>query len=302
MHLQQISFPIIIILFHEINHEFNCIVFKKTLTVLNIFIVAIVMLLYKVTSAQQINTASFAWPEGKQAALSLSFDDARMSQVDSGTALLDQFGIKATFFVVPSSVEERIDGWRQAVANGHEIGNHTLTHPCTGNFLWSRKNALENYNLDSIRNEIVKSNDRIKQLLNVQPEVFAYPCGQKFVGRGINTKSYVPLVSELFIASRGWRDESLNDPAFCDLAQVSGIEMDGKNFDEILPLIEEAKKTGQWLVLAGHEMGTSGVQTTRLAMLKQLLEYVQNPANGIWIAPVGTVAKYIRNQTLSPKK
>jgi len=276
--------------------------FQKNITVLNIFIVAIVMLLYKVASAQQINTASFAWPENKQAALSLSFDDARMSQVDSGTALLDQYGIKATFFVVPSSVEERLGGWKQAVANGHEMGNHSLTHPCTGNFSWSRKNALENYNLDSMRDEIVKSNDRIKQLLNVQPEVFAYPCGQKFVGRGINTKSYVPLASELFIASRGWRDESLNDPAFCDLAQVSGIEMDGKNFDEILPLIEEAKKTGQWLVLAGHEMGTSGIQTTRLAMLKQLLEYVQNPANGIWIAPVGTVAKYIRNQTVNPKK
>jgi peptidoglycan-N-acetylglucosamine deacetylase len=276
--------------------------FQKGMTVLNIFIVAIIMVFSKVTSAQEINKASFAWPEGKQAALSLSFDDARMSQVDSGTALLNQFGIKVTFFVVPSDVEERIAGWRQAVTNGHEIGNHTLTHPCTGNFSWSRKNALENYNLDSIRDEIIKSNDRIKQLLNVQPEVFAYPCGQKFVGRGINTQSYVPLVSELFIASRGWRDEALNDPAFCDLSQVSGIEMDGKNFDEILPLIEEAKKTGQWLVLAGHEMGTSGVQTTRLSMLKQLLEYVQNPANGIWIAPVGTVAKYIRNQTHSPKK
>src|SRR6476620_12477470 len=139
---------------------------QKNITVLNIFIVAIVMLLCKVASAQQINTASFVWPENKQAALSLSFDDARMSQVDSGTALLNQFGIKATFFIVPSAVEERLDGWKQAVANGHEIGNHTLTHPCTGNFSWSRKNALENYNLDSIRNEIVKCNDSIKQLLN----------------------------------------------------------------------------------------------------------------------------------------
>jgi hypothetical protein len=42
----------------------------------------------------------------------------------------------------------------------------------------------------------------------------------------------------------------MNDPGFCDLAQVSGIEMDGKNFDEILPLIEEARKRGQWLVFA----------------------------------------------------
>ena len=70
--------------------------------------------------------------------------------------------------------------------------------------------------------------------------------------------------------------------------------MDGKDFDQILPLIENAKKSGAWLVLAGHEMGASGNQTTRLSMLKKLIEYAQNPANGIWIAPVGTVAKYIK--------
>src|SRR5215467_663496 len=93
--------------------------------------------------AQQA-VSSFKWPQDKRAALSLTFDDARTSQVDSGTALLDKYGIKATFFVVPSSVELRLDGWKRAVANGHEIGNHTLNHPCTGNFLWSAKNALEN--------------------------------------------------------------------------------------------------------------------------------------------------------------
>jgi hypothetical protein len=49
------------------------------------------------------------------------------------------------------------------------------------------------------------------------------------------------------------------------------------------------------VVLAGHEMGDSGDQTTRLAMLKQLAEYAQDPANGIWIAPVGAVTKYIKS-------
>src|SRR6476620_6722205 len=242
--------------------------------------------------AQTIDTV-FKWPEGKKAAISLTFDDARFSQVDTGTALLDKYGVKATFFVVPSSIEQRLDGWKKAVANGHEIGNHTMTHPCTGNFLWSRKNALENYSINDIQNEITECNTRIKELLGVTAEVFAYPCGQKFVGRDTNTKSYVPLISKMFILGRGWRDEAMNNPDFCDLAQVSGIEMDGKNFDEILPLIEEARRTGQWLILAGHEMGDYGVQTTRLKMLKQLIEYVQDPANGIWIAPVGVVAKYI---------
>ena len=264
---------------------------KKTVTHCFLLIIYVACF-FSGVYAQQTGT-TFKWPEGKKAAISLTFDDARLSQADTGISLLNQYDVKATFFLVPSGVEQRLDGWKKAVASGQEIGNHTMTHPCTGNFLWSRKNALENYNLDDIRNELTECNTRIKDLLGVTPEVFAYPCGQKFIGRDSNTKSYVPLISKMFILGRGWRDEAMNDPAFCDMSQISGIEMDGKNFDEILPLIEEAKKTGQWLVLAGHEMGDDGVQTTRLTMLKQLMEYAQNPSNGIWIAPAGTVAKYI---------
>jgi peptidoglycan/xylan/chitin deacetylase (PgdA/CDA1 family) len=274
--------------------------YRRIRTVSNFFILMIITMLVSKSLSAQKTDSGFKWPEGKKAAISLTFDDARLSQVDTGTALLDKYGVKATFFVVPSGVEQRLNGWKKTVANGHEIGNHTMTHPCTGNFLWSRKNALENYSMDDIRNELTECNERIKELLGVTPEVFAYPCGQKFVGRGTNTKSYVPLISQMFLLGRGWRDEAMNDPVFCDMAQISGVEMDGKNFDEILPLIEEAKKTGQWLVLAGHEMGEPGIQTTRLAMLKQLIEYVQDPSNEIWIAPAGTVAKYIeqhRNKT-----
>jgi peptidoglycan/xylan/chitin deacetylase (PgdA/CDA1 family) len=253
------------------------------------------VLLSDVANAQQ-DSAVFLWPEGKQAAVSLSFDDARESQVIVGTDLLDQYGIKATFFVVPSSVVKRLDGWKKAVANGHEIGNHTLSHPCTGNFSWSRKNALEDYTLKKMQAELIECNKQIEKLLHVKAEVFAYPCGQKFVGRSVQTKSYVPLVSKIFILGRGWLDEAANDPSYCNFAQLTGVEMDSKNFDQILPLLEEAKKKGQWLVLAGHEMGDSGAQTTRLAMLKQLAEYVQNPVNGIWTAPMGNIAKYIQNQ------
>ena len=245
-------------------------------------------------SFAQIDTSKFMWPEGKRMALSLSFDDARESQVTKGTILLDQYGVKATFFVVPSSVETQLDGWKKAVTSGHEIGNHSLTHPCTGNFSWSRTNALEDYTLEQMRKQLAECNKRIRELLNVNAEVFAYPCGQKFVGRGIETKSYVPIVADMFLAGRGWMDEAANDPMYGNFAQLTGIEMDGKDFDQVLPLIEEARKNGQWLVLAGHEMDDSGVQTTRLSMLKNLIEYAQNPANGIWLQPVGTVAKYIR--------
>jgi peptidoglycan-N-acetylglucosamine deacetylase len=255
---------------------------------------AFILILNAGSAAAQQTQGAFAWPRGNQIAISLSFDDARMSQVDTGTALLDQYGVKATFYVVPSSVERRLDGWRRAVENGHEIGNHSLLHPCSGNFAWSRDHALENYSLDRMKKELSAANDSIRRLLGVGPTSFAYPCGSSFVGRGTAVQSYVPVVAGLFATGRGWLNEGPNDPVFCDFAQLTGIETDGKDFDQILPIIQAAREHGSWIVFAGHEMGEGGAQTTRLSMLKQLMEYAKNPDNGIWIAPVNAVAAYVR--------
>jgi peptidoglycan/xylan/chitin deacetylase (PgdA/CDA1 family) len=236
----------------------------------------------------------FKWPDGKRAALSLSFDDARASQVEGGMALLDRYGVKATFYVQPPGVEDKLEGWKRAVANGHEIGNHSLYHPCSGNFAFSRKTPLEDYTLERMRQELLEANARIKDLLGVKPESFAYPCGETFVGRGLKTQSYVPVAASLFTSARGWRSETANDPNYVDLDQLMGIESDGKDFEQILPLLVNARMSGRWLVLAGHEMGRGGVQTTRLAMLEKLIQYALAPENGVWIAPVGTVARYVR--------
>ncbi len=261
-----------------------------------LFSFVILLTITHLSAAQTPSTAPAFWPEGKRVALSLSFDDARLSQVDVGTKLLDEYGVKATFFVLTSSVSKRLDAWKQAIANGHEIGNHTEQHPCSGNFPWAKPNALEEYNLDKMKSELIRANKALEAQLGITPRVFAYPCGQTFVGRGVNTKSYIPLIAELFSVGRGWLDEGPNDPTFCDMAQLTGMEMDGKEFEQILPIIENARKTGHWVVLAGHEVGESGNQTTRIAMLRKLCEYAKNPANGVWIAPIGEVAKYVKNK------
>ena len=256
-------------------------------------LIFLITMFFTIDSAAQPASNRFAWPQGRQAAVSLTFDDARPSQVDKGTALLDRFGAKATFYVIPGAVEERLEGWKAAVAAGHEIGNHSLVHPCSGNFLWSRDRALETYTLDGMREELIAASRRIEALLGVTPVSFAYPCGQTTVGRGVDTRSYVPLVAELFTSGRGWLDEAPNDPSYVDLAQITGMEMDGKTFEEILPLLESARTDGLWLVLAGHEMDDAGRQTTRLSMLEALIPYLQDPTNGFWFATVGEVAAYV---------
>lgn len=240
--------------------------------------------------------SNFKWPEGKTMGLSFSWDDGRESQVIVGTPLLDKYGIKATFYVVPSAVEKQLAGWKKAVSVGHEIANHSLNHPCSGNFLWARKNALEEYSLAKMEAELLEANSKIKAILGIEMTEFAYPCGQTYVGRGENTQSYVPVIAKKFKSGRTWLDEAPNDPSYCDLSQITGMEMDGKDFSDILTLIEAARKTNSWLVLAGHAIEKEGAQTTKTDMLEKLFKYLNNDAKDIWVAPVGDVSTLIKKQ------
>jgi peptidoglycan/xylan/chitin deacetylase (PgdA/CDA1 family) len=261
---------------------------------------ALAFLLVATALLGQTPRPASVWPDGRQAAVSLTFDDARSSQLDVALPLLDQYGVKATFFVLTdmgqAPVAAHLDAWRRVVAQGHEIGNHSMSHPCSGNAFWSRDNAIETYDLDRIRDELERANARIAELLGVTPETLAYPCGHTFVGRGTATASYVPVVARMFLAGRGWRSEWANDPTVCDLAQVAGIGMDQKALADVLPLLAEAGRRGQWLVLVGHTVGTGGPETTRVDMPAGLIEYAQNPANGIWLAPFGCVARFLAGQ------
>lgn len=244
----------------------------------------------------QDRDSRFRWPEGKRVAVSLSFDDARLSQVDVGMPLLDKYGVKGTFYVSPRAMEQRLEGWRKAAASGHEIGNHTTSHPCTVNYPFTSKNALEDYTIPRMEKELDGASAEIERLLGVKPVTFAYPCGQKFVGRGVDVKSYVPVAAKRFLVCRGWLDEGPNDPAACDLAQTLAMGADGLTFEQMRGLAAGAAAQRGWLVFAGHEIGKSGQQTTQAAVLEQFLRYAGDPANGIWLDTVQAIGKYIQTQ------
>ncbi len=240
----------------------------------------------------------FTWPRGAKAAVSLSFDDARLSQPDVGIPILDRFGVKATFYVCNPNIEKRLEAWRAAVARGHEMGNHTLTHPCSGNFPWSRENALEDFTLERMEQELVDAGALIRQLLGVQATTFAYSCGQKFVGRGANQQSYVPLVARLFDIGRDYSNELAADPWFFDLAAVPSVEFDGINWETARAFIDGAAKDGRWLIFTGHNVESSAVPRRSVSpdTLERVCAYCADPANGIWIDTVAAVGKHVRDQ------
>jgi len=65
----------------------------------------------------------------RRAAVALTFDDGPDPQFTPTVLdLLAAHHARATFFVVGTRVQEHPDLVRRAVAEGHEVGNHTLAH------------------------------------------------------------------------------------------------------------------------------------------------------------------------------
>ena len=67
------------------------------------------------------------------------------------------------------------------------------------------------------------------------------------------------------------------------------------------PALDDAIARGQWLVLAGHDIGEKpGHQVTRVSMLRELLTYAQVPSRGVWVDTVARVAEHVkRAQTVA---
>ena len=68
----------------------------------------------------------------------LTFDDGPIPQVTPWVLnTLDQYGVKATFFMVGDNVRKHPDVFRMVVERGHVVGNHTFHH-IQGIRYWTR--------------------------------------------------------------------------------------------------------------------------------------------------------------------
>jgi peptidoglycan/xylan/chitin deacetylase (PgdA/CDA1 family) len=237
----------------------------------------------------------FSWPNGQRGAVSLCWDDARPSSVELGVPILDEYGIKGVFYALPRNMTRELKKWRVAASNGHEIGNHTIKHPCMGNFIsWQTpETMLENYTLERMEREVLEANDVLNATVGVIPTSFAYPCAQTYVGRGKRLKSYIPIIAKHFEVGRSGFSETYASPERCDLAQVPSLDFDGKTFDELRAMVEAAVADGCWLIFTGHEVGDARVkQTTSAKALAKLCAYLKRRSD-IWTDTVTAVGRHI---------
>ncbi len=102
-----------------------------------------------------------------QPVLAMTFDDGPSPALTPKLLdILKERNIKATFFVVGRNAKAYPDIIRRMVAEGHEIGNHTWTHP-----------SLTSRSDDQIRSELQQSEDALVAAANYRPHLIRPPYG-----------------------------------------------------------------------------------------------------------------------------
>jgi peptidoglycan-N-acetylglucosamine deacetylase len=128
--------------------------------------------------------AQIQWPDGKTAAIALTYDDALHSQLRFVVPQLAEAGFKGTFFLEGANVSPAdMRRWREVQRAGHELGNHSLFHPCPKAMLPERKQYYaENYDAPRMLDEIRLMNDILFGIDGQESRTYSVPCSQMLMG------------------------------------------------------------------------------------------------------------------------
>ncbi|RCX18687.1 peptidoglycan/xylan/chitin deacetylase (PgdA/CDA1 family) [Fontibacillus phaseoli] len=78
--------------------------------------------------------------------------------------IFSEAGAKATFFMIGSQMELHPELVKLAYEQGHEIGNHTFTHP-----------SLPELHKQEIKDELIQTDSLIEKITGTRPQVFRPP-------------------------------------------------------------------------------------------------------------------------------
>lgn len=245
------------------------------------------------------------WGQDYRCAISLTFDDGLVSQVKTAIPAMNERGLRGTFYLNPrgydpetarqlecrpSDWHSQLEAWLPMHKAGHEIGNHTISHPCSLNIQadWLEGKYLQDWSLAQIEADMLQAQERIRVVFPDQEATsFAYPCYESDVGHGMQRTSYTPVVARHFIAARA-RGEYANDPLYCDLHHLSSWPVERQKGATMVGMVEQALSQGRWGVFTFHGVN-EGHLSVGITDFIELLDHLVYRRNEVWVAPVAEI-------------
>jgi len=264
---------------------------KNTSTLLSPLFLALSVALFAAEPASLTdpNTIHIAKFKGdRAAAVSITLDDGLRNQDEVAVPLLNRYGIKATFFVIPGLTPETKEDedkkkpgdlggmcWphlKELAAQGHEIANHTWTHVPLTKIKDGQSIDMEPAKLDA---QVAKAYEAIKERIGVTPFTFATP------GNGINDvvrsvgHKYHPVIREHCERFGAW------PPTSKDFTAEKANAIVERYLDQGKPLV--------WMV---HAITDGYNALSGPEVFEDHLKYLKSREDVLWIDTFANVMHY----------
>lgn len=252
----------------------------------------LLVLIYMATNAQQLEKKPW---NNRKCAVALTYDDGLDVHLDNVIPILDSLGFKGTFYAQGNSesLDVRMEDWRKAANKGHELGNHTLFHPCSktpkGRNWVSNDYDLAKYSIKRIKDELILANTLLKAIDGKTERTFAYTCGDIEAG----DSSFVDIVKENFVAARGVAP-SYNSIEKTNLNNIGAIVILNQPVNELIEIAKQAIKNNTLVVFLFHGVGGGHSLNYPLDDHNKLIQFLKHNEEDIWVAPMIEIAKYIK--------
>lgn len=246
----------------------------------------------------QSGNAQFKWPNGAKAAICLTYDDALDGHLDYAIPQLDAVGLKGTFFCTGNStcLYRRLNEWRQVAKNGHELGNHTLFHPCSqtrpdgtkADWIKPEYN-LESYTIGQMVNELKTANTLLKAIDGREDRTYGYTCCDTVAG-GV---SFVNSLKDIFVGARATGPIPETMKGF-EVYNTPSWGVNENSAEEMIAYVNKAREKGTIAIIMFHSVG-GGYLNTSAEEHRKLVEYISKNRKDFYCATFKEVMTYIKN-------
>ena len=163
--------------------------------------------------------------------VAMTFDDGPSADTAKLLDVLREHNIKATFFLIGEQVEKFPEIARRIVADGHEIGNHSMSHKI---LLYCSSRQTES--------EMDRAQAAITSVTGVAPQLARPPCG-------VRTRGYFKAAGRLGLTTVQWT--------------VTGFDWKKRSPEQIADTVARDAEPGSIVLLHdGDSAGQSSRQPT----------------------------------------
>lgn len=198
----------------------------------------------------------------KRHSVALTFDDGPSPDTPAILEVLKRENVRAAFFLIGEKVEEFPDIVREIAAAGHDIGNHSYSHPI---FLFcTPKRTLR---------EMQRTQEIIKETVGFAPSLARPPCG-------VRTPAYFDAAEKLSLQTVMWSDTGF----------------DWKNFsgEQIAEKVLETVQSNSIILLHDGDSEQKSDRTATAEALPIILRGLRE--KGLRVAPIIEVCPEITEQ------